>query len=72
MADSLWGRGLQTTQRTYRAHAQAREDTQVITLTYAREPLFFLVDLCLSRVCSPTNVDATTETTCVPSLIQKD
>lgn len=81
MVDSLWDRGLQTTQRTRRTRTEATEgdtsdrthmSTGTLTHKQKAEPPFFLGDLCLSRVCPLPHVDATTETTRVPSLIQQD
>lgn len=56
MVDSLWDR-LCVQENTHKQKAE--------------HPLF-LVDLCLSRVCPPPHKDATTETTCVPSMTQQD
>lgn len=46
--------------------------THICTHKQKAEPPVFLVDLCHSGVCTTPREDATTETTCVPSLIQQD
>lgn len=73
VAESLRDRGLQSAQRTRRTRTEARE---TITRTEKQEahpppPLFFPSRFVPQSGLPPT-LDATTETICVPSLIQQD